>query len=410
MGKLTNLIAPSFYDIHHDIKAGNHTHYMLGGGRGSTKSSFVSVEIILGIMQNPEANGIAMRKIGVNLKDSVFEQLLWAIEALGVLEHWEVKLSPLALVYQRTGQKILFRGADNPKKIKSTKFRKGYCKYIWYEELDEFGGMEEIRTINQSLMRGGDDFCVFYSFNPPRSVRSWVNGEVLQKNPDRLTHHSTYLDVPKEWLGKQFFLEAAHLQELDETSYRHEYLGEVTGTGGMVFERVVLEEISEDRIQNFDRIYHGIDWGWIDAFAWNKMHYEPNQKTLYIFDELTLHKTANEDSARILVEEKGVTGDDLLIADSAEPKSIADYKSYGLWCKGVEKGPGSVRYRLKWLQSLKQIVIDPVRCPNTAKEFLEYEFDRDKDGTIIEVYPDGNDHQISAVSYGLYPVWKKRGE
>lgn len=94
---------------------------------------------------------LVLRKVAVNLKDSVYEQLLWAIEALGVENLWQAKLSPLQLSYLPTGQRILFRGADEPKKIKSTKFRKGYCKYIWYEEADEFAGMQEIRTINQSL-------------------------------------------------------------------------------------------------------------------------------------------------------------------------------------------------------------------------------------------------------------------
>ena len=147
MSDLTKLIAPSFYGVHHDIKAGRHTHYWLKGGRGSTKSSFISVEIILGMMQDTAANALVLRKVAVNLKDSVYEQLLWAIEALGVEHLWKAKLSPLQLSYLPTGQRILFRGADEPKKIKSTKFRKGYCKYIWYEEADEFAGNPHHQSI-----------------------------------------------------------------------------------------------------------------------------------------------------------------------------------------------------------------------------------------------------------------------
>lgn len=158
MGRLTDLIAPSFYDLHRDVKQGRHTHYWLKGGRGSTKSSFVSVEIVLGMMRHPDANAVAIRKVGLYLKDSVYEQLVWAVEKLGVSHLWQYKLSPLELVYLPTGQRILFRGADKPKKLKSTKVHKGYIRYIWYEEVDEFGGMEEIRTINQSLLRGGSAF------------------------------------------------------------------------------------------------------------------------------------------------------------------------------------------------------------------------------------------------------------
>lgn len=201
---LTKLIAPSFYGVHHDIKAGRHTHYWLKGGRGSTKSSFISVEIILGMMQDAAANALVLRKVAVNLKDSVYEQLLWAIEALGVENLWQAKLSPLQLSYLPTGQRILFRGADEPKKIKSTKFRKGYCKYIWYEEADEFAGMQEIRTINQSLMRGGSSFFVFYSYNPPKSQSNWVNRECLQPKANRLVHTSDYRRVPPAWWGCVF--------------------------------------------------------------------------------------------------------------------------------------------------------------------------------------------------------------
>ena len=160
--KLSEIIAPSFYQLHADIRSESHTHYWLRGGRGSTKSSFVSIEIILGMMKEPLSNCVVLRKVGFNLKDSVYEQLLWAIQILKVDKYWESRLNPLELKYIPTGQRIIFRGADKPKKIKSTKFKTGYCKYIWYEETDEFGGMDEIRSINQSLKRGCDSFCIFY--------------------------------------------------------------------------------------------------------------------------------------------------------------------------------------------------------------------------------------------------------
>jgi phage terminase large subunit len=133
---LSKVIAPSFYEVHKDIKAESHTHHVLAGGRGSTKSSFVATEIILGMMKDAQngdyTNAVALRKVGLYLKDSVHEQLLWAIEYLGVSQYWDTKTSPQSLTYINTGQKILFRGADKPKKIKSIKFSKGYCKYIWF--------------------------------------------------------------------------------------------------------------------------------------------------------------------------------------------------------------------------------------------------------------------------------------
>lgn len=410
MSKLDTLIAPSFYAVHHDIKAGRHTHYWLKGGRGSTKSSFISVEIILGMMQDTAANALVLRKVGVNLKDSVYEQLLWAIEALGVGQFWQAKRSPLQLSYSPTGQKILFRGADEPKKIKSTKFRRGYCKYIWYEETDEFAGMQEIRTINQSLMRGGSSFFVFYSYNPPKSQASWVNQEAMQSAANRLVHTSDYRTVPPAWLGDAFLQEAAYLKEINEKAYRHEYLGEVVGTGGAVFDNVVTREITEAEIKSFDRIYNGVDWGYYpDPWAFNRMHYDAARRTLYIFGELTRYKQGNRRTADALFT-YGVTADDLITADSAEPKSVADYRSYGLFCRGAVKGPGSVEYSMKWLQALAAIVIDPVRCPDTAREFTTYEYERNKDGAVISGYPDRDNHHIDAVRYGLEPIWRRKGQ
>ncbi|WP_082055768.1 phage terminase large subunit [Geobacillus kaustophilus] len=177
--ELTDLIAPSFYEVHHALKEERYTHYWLKGGRGSTKSSFISIEIILGMMCDPNANAVALRKVKENLRESVFEQLLWAIEVLGVSHLWHDSVSPMSLTYLPTSQKIIFRGADKPKKVKSSKLRRGYIKYVWYEEVDEFLP-EDIRTINQTFLRGGPKFVVFYSFNPPKSQRNWVNAEELK--------------------------------------------------------------------------------------------------------------------------------------------------------------------------------------------------------------------------------------
>lgn len=219
--RLSELIAPQFYDIHWDIIEGRHTHYKLYGGRGSTKSSFVSIEIIMGMMEDPDANAACFRRVGNTLAESVFEQLLWAIDALGVAHLWKPSISPLRLTYKPTGQRIVFRGCDDPNKSKSIKLRHGYFKYIWYEERAEFEGDEDERKINQSLMRGGDKYVVFYTWNPPKSLNSWVNQDVLQEREDTLCSHSTYLTVPREWLGEQFFIEAEELKKRKRLAYRH---------------------------------------------------------------------------------------------------------------------------------------------------------------------------------------------
>ncbi len=400
MISLKQLIAPSFYEIHNDLKQFRHTHYWLKGGRGSTKSSFISLEVILGIMKDTQANAVVLRKVGQTLQGSVYEQLQWAVSVLGVEGYWVSKLSPLEMKYIADGRenKIVFRGADKPKKIKSTKFRKGYCKYIWYEEVDEFGGMEEIRTINQSLLRGGSDFVVFYSYNPPQSQSNWVNEEVLQKRNDRLVHHSTYLTVPPEWLGEQFLIEAEHLKNVKPMAYQHEYMGEVTGTGGEVFTNLTLREITDSEISHFDHIARGIDWGYAaDPFHYTVNHYDKTRRRLYIYYEIQMLKLSNRKAAELVKAEN--KRNKLIVCDSAEPKSIAEMLAYNLKVLGAKKGADSVEYGIKWLQDLEEIVIDPKRCPNTAREFLEYELEKDANGNFKGHFPDKNNHSIDAVRY-----------
>lgn len=400
MPKLTDIISPSFYDLFYDIEGNTHTHYWLKGGRGSTKSSFVSVEIILGIMKNPDANAVAIRKVGVYLKDSVYEQLVWAIEKLGVSNLWKQKLSPLELVYRPTGQKILFRGADKPQKLKSTKVSKGYLKYIWYEETAEFNGIAEIRNINQSLMRGGSEFVVFYSYNPPKSQRNWVNKHILEIDKHSYAHHSCYLDVPPEWLGTQFIAEAESLKKRNIDAYNHEYLGEVTGTGGEVFANVDIVRLSDEHVGTFDQIREGVDFGFAaDPFVYVKCHYDKKRKTLYIFDEIYKVGLSNARAAASIKAKKNTQNK--IIADSAEPKSIAEMKEYGLRITGAKKGPDSINYGIKFLQSLDRIIIDNIRCPKTAEEFLNYELEPDGNDGFKDEYPDKNNHTIDAVRYAL---------
>lgn len=399
--KLTDLIAPQFYDIHWDIIEGKHTHYKLYGGRGSTKSSFISIEIIMGMMQDPDANAACFRRVGNTLQESVYEQLLWAIDALGVSHLWKPSLSPLRITYLPTGQRIVFRGCDDPNKSKSIKLRRGYFKYIWYEERAEFEGDEDERKINQSLMRGGDHYVVFYSWNPPKSLNSWVNQDVLQVRDDTLCNHSTYLTVPKEWLGEQFFIEANELKKRKIMAYRHEYLGEAIGTGGKVFDNVILREIKPEEIAIFDKIRQGLDFGFAaDPLAFLRMHYNKKQHRLYIYREIYQVNLKNREAVakikKINPENKIIT------ADSEEPRSIATFNEMGLRLIGAKKGPGSVDFGMDYLSNeIDEIIIDPVACPNAAREFSTYELERDKNGNFKGGYPDKDNHTIDACRYGL---------
>lgn len=406
--KLTDLIAPSFYDLHWDIAEHKHTHYKLAGGRGSTKSSFVSLEIPLGMMQDPRANAIAMRKVGRFLEESVFQQLIWAINALGVADKWKIRYSPLSLTYIPYGNKIIFRGADDPQKIKSVKLANGYFKYIWFEERSEFDGPEEERTILQSLMRGGSEYFVFYSWNPPKSMNSWVNQDVLTERVDTIVSHTDYRTVPRDWLGEQFFIEAEHLKETKPKAYKHEYLGVATGTGGAVFENVTVRTITDDEIAIFDRIKQGLDFGYgADPLAYIKMHYNSRQKRLYLFGEIYAVKLGNTKAAREIRKYNPLNR--VITADSEEPRAIAALNELGLRIVGAKKGPGSVDYGMEFLaDELEEIIIDPKRCPNAAREFTGYELEMDKNGNFKGSYPDKDNHTIDAVRYGMEDSMTRR--
>lgn len=405
--RLSSVIGPAFYDLAGDVFRHGHTHYDLSGGRGSLKSSAVSIMVPLLIVNNPGTHALVLRKVANTIRDSVYAQYIWGIDKLGMSRFWDAKVSPLELIYRPTGQKIMFRGADDPMKIKSIKVPFGYIAVTHFEEKDQFAGRAEIRTILQSTMRGGSKFWNFESYNPPISRDNWANKDSLEEREDRLCHKSTYLEAPPKWLGEQFLLEAEYLKETDERAYQHEYLGIPVGTGGNVFDNLELREISDKEIASFDKIYQGVDWGYFpDPFAFIRLYYDRAHEKIYFIDEIYANKLTNDASGRMILE-RGYK-DAYITCDSAEPKSAADFRAIGLPAKEAIKGPGSVEYGMKWLQRRK-IVIDRRRTPNAYEEFVNYEYERSKDGDIISGYPDENNHLIDATRYALERVFRRMG-
>lgn len=405
--KLSSVIGPAFYDLARDAFQHGHTHYDLSGGRGSLKSSCVSLLVPLLVVSNPGVHALVLRKVANTIRDSVYAQYMWAIGELGMAAHWEAKVSPMELIYKQTGQKIMFRGADDPMKIKSIKVPFGYIGITHFEEKDQFAGRAEIRTVLQSTQRGGSKFWNFESYNPPISRDNWANKDSLEERPDRLCHKSTYLEAPPEWLGEQFLVEADYLKSRDEKAYQHEYLGIPVGTGGNVFENLELREITKEEVSHFDHIYQGADWGWFpDPFAFIRLHYDRARETIYLIDEIYANKLTNEASGKMILN-RGYN-DAYITEDSAEPKSVADHLALGLPAKAAVKGPGSVEYGMKWLQKRK-IVIDRNRTPNAYREFVGYEYERNREGEIISGYPDENNHLIDATRYALERVYRRMG-
>lgn len=390
-----------------DIRDKEHLEYVFKGGRGSTKSTTVGMTIVELMKNNHDIHAVVCRKVGNTIKDSVYNKIKWAIGKQEFTEEFDSKLSPMEITLKSTGQKIYFRGADDPDKIKSINPEFGYIGILWFEELDQFAGPEEIRKIEQSAIRGGNLAWIFKSFNPPKTMNNWANKYVLEPKENRIVHSSTYLDVPKEWLGEPFIDEAEHLKEVNPNAYEHEYMGIANGNGGNVFEYLEIRDITDEEISRMDRVFAGVDYGWYpDAFCYLRTYYDSAREKIYLIDELYVNKWSNSKTAD-WIKKKGYD-DYTMICDSAEPKSVNDFRDAGLPARGAIKGPGSIEYGFKFLQT-KTLVIDPKRTPNAYKEITEYEYDRDKEGNVISGYPDGNDHAISALRYAYEPLFNRRG-
>lgn len=260
--RIRDVVAPVFWPVHRAIARGTVQELVAKGGRGSGKSSYISIELVLQLLRHPACHAVVLRKIGGTLRTSVYAQIQWAIGVLGLAKQFRCTVSPMECTYLPTGQKILFFGTDDPGKLKSIKVPFGAIGLAWFEELDQFDGPEEVRSVEQSVFRGGSFTLAFKSFNPPASGRSWANRYALEQRPGKLVHHSTYRDLPPAWLGERFLADAAHLEQTNPTAFRHEYLGEAVGCGTAVFGNIQLQTLTTEQCQSFDRVYHGVDWGW----------------------------------------------------------------------------------------------------------------------------------------------------
>lgn len=399
--RLSALIAPDFRELHKTLKSSSPAEVWCRGGRGSTKSSFLAIQVLLGLTKDPEAHAFISRRYDNELRDSVFGQVMWAANKLGIAHLWRFMTSPMQAVNLMTGQKVLFRGVDNPLKAKSINLGKGYIKYFWAEEVDQYGGMEEVRSILQSVFRGeGGEKIALFSYNPPKSARAWVNQEVRIEKPGRIVHTSDYRTVPPEWLGARFIAEAEHLKAVNTTAYEHEYLGVEIGTGLEVFANIETRRITDEEKTGFGELRQGLDFGYaVDPLCFVRMYFDAKKRTLWIFEEIAGIGISNRAFAERASLDHRRT---LTRADKAEPKSIDELRNdYGFKIVGAEKPPGSVEHGIKWLADLERIIIDPVACPLAAKEFVNYALETTRGGEVVSRYPDRDNHAIDAVRYGL---------
>lgn len=406
--KISDLLTPRFYPLYSAWKSNKYTRLVCKGGRGSAKSTNIALILVVDLMQYP-VNTVCFRKVGETLRKSVYEQIKWAIKFLGVEEYFEYKLSPLEIIYKERGNKFIFMGVDDPQKSKSIKEAQFPVARYWFEELAEFKNEDEVETVLNSIFRGklenGLIYKGFFSYNPPKMKHNWVNKKYnysfIENNV--YVHHSTYLENPH--ISEEFIKEAEAVKAKNETKYRHVYMGEPIGNGLVPFPNLEIREIEASEIVGLERFRNGVDWGYgVDPLAFVRWGYDKKKGIIYALDEYYGVGLKNRNLANYILS-KGY--DELVMCDSAEPKSIDELKEYDISAWGAKKGAGSVEYGEKWLADLEAIVIDPERTPNISREFEMIDYDTDRDGNPLSRLVDKNNHTIDATRYAFSNDMKK---
>lgn len=406
--KISDLLTPKFYPLYLAWKSNKYTRLVCKGGRGSAKSTNIALILVVDLMQYP-INTICFRKVGETLRKSVYEQIKWAIKFLGVEEYFEYKLSPLEIIYKERGNKFIFMGVDDPQKSKSIKEAQFPVARYWFEELAEFKNEDEVETVLNSIFRGklekGLIYKGFFSYNPPKMKHNWVNKKYnysfIENNI--FVHHSVYLDNPH--ISEEFIKEAEAVKAKDETKYKLVYMGEPIGNGLVPFPNLEIREIEASEIAGLEKFRNGVDWGYgVDPLAFVRWGYDKKKGIIYALDEYYGVGLKNRNLANYILS-KGY--DELVMCDSAEPKSIDELKEYDISAWGAKKGAGSVEYGEKWLSDLEAIVIDPKRTPNISREFEMIDYDTDREGNPLPRLCDSNNHTIDATRYAFSNDMKK---
>lgn len=381
---------------------------ILKGGRGSIKSNFWSALVEETIRNDPQAHCVVTRRYKTDLRNSVYSQFMKTITRHNKLDDWEFTTSPLMAKYKKTGQCVLFVGADKPLSLKSYNLSFGYIKLLINEECDEMAGIEQLDNIYDTFIRADAPAINIKVFNPPKSANNFMNEYTASKVGDRLSYisHSYYYNVPKEWLGERFFQRAEWFKEHKPKYYANNYLGEVTGTGGAIFENLELRKITDDEIKRMSYFYYGLDFGYEHPQTFIKCFYDFETDILYPIEEVYSRRCKNATFANKIKKYKNVE----IIADSARPDNISEMNDWGFDVVGAVKRWGMNKgrdYCWEWLRQCNKIVVDRERTPHLANEMTKLEFELLKDGTFSSEYPKLGEDCVMALIYALNRVIKE---
>lgn len=379
---------------------------VLKGGRGSIKSSISALLSVITVLKGQ--NVLCMRRYSATLRDSVYADIVVAIDRLGVSKYFKCYKSPLKIVCLSTNKAIYFRGGDNPQKIKSLRVE-GTTGLLWVEESNEFEGYNKIRSVIQTLNRGtrGKDerFSVICSYNPPPQKWHWVNAELGIEGADKYVLHSTYLDVHREWLGLDFIEEAERLKISNKAIYENEYLGLVVAVdGGQVYNNVYV--LPPNLEYSKEKIIRGVDFGWKDPQVYSSWYIDHARKIIvcrYI-------SYASLQSIEVLskIIKKDNPHSFTVFCDSASPQNIAELVSYGVvGAVACKKGAGSIMAGIKYLRGYSiYFNIEEEMQELAYKEMLMYSYKYSRTEGVYSAMEleDKDNHVSDSLRYAINDI------
>lgn len=392
---LTDLIGKGYKEFWNSKKR----FRVVKGSRGSKKSVTMAYWTIINMMANPEANVLVLRRYDRTLRQSCFAVLQWVLQKLEVAQYWKVTSAPMEMTYIPTGQKILFRGLDDPLKVTSIAVTHGVLCWVWIEEAYELEAEEDFNKLEMSI-RGQVPKGLYkqftLTFNPWSEC--WLKTRFFD-NPDEDTLAITTTYTCNEWLDEADLKEFEKMRVNSPRRYRIEGLGDWGISEGLIYSNTERRDI---KLQDFVgqrgyNAFYGLDFGFTDptAFVGGFINFE--QKEIYILMEMYEPGLTNQDTAERL-KAKGIRHE-IIKCDAAEPKSIEELRKAGINAKAAAKGPDSVKFGIQKLQNFK-IIYSP-DCVNFEHEIKNYCWAKDRQGKQTDSPDHEYSHLMDALRYAI---------
>lgn len=380
---------------------------VIKGGRASKKSTTAALNFIYRMCLYPDANLLVIRQVFKDHKDSTYAQLKWAARQLQVYDEFEWKVSPLEIIKKNTGQKIMFRGLDDPMSVTSATVEHGYLCWAWFEEAFQVRKEDDFNKIDMSIRgyTGGLFKQITLTFNP-WSEKHWLNNRFFKSDSDNIFAKTTNYQC-NEFLDEQDIALFNEMKIKSPRRYKIEGLGEWGIAEGGIYENwhERLFDINEIAKRPSVQSAFGLDFGYTnDPTALSCSLVDLENREIYIFDEMYKKALLNDEISKNITD-MGYSKE-LIVADSAEPKSIADLRRYGLRkVVKADKGKDSIMHGIQYIQQFT-IFVHP-KCTNAINELSNYVWAKDKNDEPMNRPIDEYNHFLDALRYSLERIRKK---